>query len=98
MKVGGFVRCIRSQCPELYSVGSFYEVEGLARTGMLLRDNYGDLDKIPIPMDGVVWTFEPVNQDDRVDALIKILEISQADAAAGRVMTREQLLDSLSKD
>lgn len=98
MKVGDRVRCIRSDSELLYSVGTLYEVEGLAGSGMLLRDNQGDLDGIPIPMRGLIWDFEPVDEDEQTDALVKLLEISQADVAAGRVMTREQVLEKLDKE
>ncbi len=98
MKIGERVRCIRSNSPTIYSLGDLYVIEGLARGGMLLRDNQGDLDPIPIPMDGAIWGFEPVDEDEQTDALIKLLEISQADVAAGRVMTREQLMERLNKD
>lgn len=33
--------------------------------------------------------------EDQVDALLKLLELSQEDFKAGRVMTREQLLEKL---
>lgn len=85
MKIGSRVRCIRSDSESLYSVG------------MLLRDNQGDLDPIPIPMDGAIWGFEPVDEDEQTDALIKLLELSQADVAAGRVMTREEALEGLAQ-
>lgn len=98
MKIGSRVRCIRSDSESLYSVGTLYEVEGLAGVnGMLLRDNQGDLDPIPIPMDGAIWGFEPVDEDEQTEALIKLLEISQADVAAGRVMTREEALEGLAQ-
>ena len=98
MKIGDRVRCTRSDSESLYSVGDLYEVEGLAGSGMLLRDNHGDLDGIPIPMRGLIWDFEPVDEDEQTAALVKLLEISQADVAAGRVMTREQVLDKLDKE
>uniref|UniRef100_A0AAU8HZB1 Uncharacterized protein n=1 Tax=Klebsiella phage FKP3 TaxID=3231233 RepID=A0AAU8HZB1_9CAUD len=61
MKIGDRVKCIRSEREKIYSVGTIYEVEGLAGIGaMLLRDNDGDLDSIPIPMNGAFWDFELV--------------------------------------
>ena len=98
MKVGDRVRCIRSDSPDIFSKGDLYVIEGFAGSGMLLRDNQGDLDGIPIPMSGYIWDFEPVDEDEQTDALIKLLEISQADVAAGRVMTREQVLEKLDKE
>lgn len=65
---------------------------------MLLRDNHGDLDGIPIPMRGLIWDFEPVDEQAQTDALVKLLEMSEADVAAGRVMTCEQALERLKKD
>lgn len=99
MKVGNRVRCIRSDSPDIFSVGDLYEIEGLAGVdGMLLRDNQGDLDSIPIPMRGYIWDFEPVDEEEQTKALIKLLELSQADVAAGRVMTREEALEKLAKE
>lgn len=98
MKIGDRVKCIRSSSPKLYSVGDLYVIEGFAGTGMLLRDNDGDLDPIPIPMDGAIWGFEPVDEEAQTVALMKLLRMSQQDFEEGRVMTREQVLDSLNKD
>ena len=54
MQIGDRVKCIRSESESLYSVGTIYEVEGLAGVdNMLLRDNHGDLDPVPIPMKGL---------------------------------------------
>lgn len=99
MQIGDRVKCIRSESESLYSVGTIYEVEGLAGVGnMLLRDNHGDLDPVPIPMKGAIWDFEPVDEEEQTKALVKILEISQKDFEEGRVMTREQLMERLNKD
>lgn len=99
MKVGDRVKCIRSESASLYSVGNIYEVEGLAGAGrMLLRDNQGDLDYVPIPMRGAIWDFEPVDEEKELEALVKILEMSQKDFEEGRVMTREEVLERLKED
>lgn len=97
MKIGDRVRCTRSDSPTLYSVDTLYEIEGFSGPGMLLRDNRGDLDAIPIPMNGAIWDFEPVDEEEQTEALIKLLELSQADVAAGRVMTREEALEGLAQ-
>lgn len=97
MKIGDRVKCIRSSSESLYSVGTIYEVEGLAGIAMLLRDNLGELDTVPIPMNGAIWGFEPVDQEAQIAALNELLSMSQKDFEEGRVMTREQALDSLNK-
>ena len=63
MKIGDRVKCTRSDDPELYSVDTLYVVEGFGYGGMLLRDDKGGLDRIPIPMKGAFWDFEPVNEE-----------------------------------
>lgn len=71
MKLGDRVKCVRSECSMIYSVGDIYVIEGFDVVGdMLLRDNYGDLDSVPIPMDGTVWTFEPVDEEAETQALM----------------------------
>lgn len=97
MKIGDRVRCTRSDDSQLYSVDTLYVIEGFGYGGMLLRDDMGDLDRIPIPMKGAFWDFEPVDEQEQTEALIKLLEISKADVAAGRVMTREEALEGLAQ-
>lgn len=60
MKINDRVKCVRSESPDLYSVGRTYVIEGFVGHGMLLRDDTGALDDIPIPMKGNYWDFEPV--------------------------------------
>lgn len=98
MKVGDYVECVRSGDGSLYSVGNYYEVEGLIGQNMLLRDDKGDLDDIPIPMQGGVWGFAPVQVSTETLSLLKLLKQSEEDVKSGRIMTRDQLMESLSKD
>ncbi|UYL04342.1 hypothetical protein EPNKCIFM_00021 [Klebsiella phage KP13-16] len=97
MKVGDRVKCTRSTSTHnIYTLNDIYIIEGFSNGGMLLRDNNGDLDKIPIPMNGSVWGFKLVDEEKETEALIKLLEISQEDVVSGKTMTGEQLMQELS--
>lgn len=99
MKVGDRVKCTRStSAHNIYTLNDIYTIEGFARGGMLLRDNYGNLDTIPIPMNGSVWGFELVDEEKQTEALIKLLEISQGEIASGKGMTRDQVMECLMQE
>ena len=97
MKIGDYLCCTRSSYPDHYTVGNLYEIVGFDKDGdPIMATDSGDIDHPGCPLNGFLWDFEPV--DAETDALIKLLEISEADVAAGRVMTRQQLLDTLNKE
>lgn len=98
MKIGDRVICTRSTTPHIYTLNHIYTIEGFAHGGMLLRDNYGDLDTIPISMNGSVWGFELVDEEKQTEALIKLLEISQGEIASGKGMTRDQVMECLMQE
>ena len=98
MKIGDRVICTHSNSPNIYTLNHIYTIEGFSRGGMLLRDNYGDLDTIPIPMNGSVWGFELVDEEKQTEALIKLLKISQEDIASGKGMTRDQVMECLMQE
>lgn len=98
MWTGDYVECVRSSDSSLYSVGTYYEIEGFIGQDMLLRDNKGRLVNIPIPMQGDVWGFAPVQVSTETLSLLKLLKQSEEDVKSGRIMTRVQIMESLSKD
>lgn len=98
MKVGDRVRCTFS-IDEIYTVGLLYPILDFDTGGdPIIADNDGDGCIVGQPLDGVFWKFEVVDEDQQTDALIKLLEQSEEDVKSGRIMTRDQLMESLSKD
>ena len=98
MKVGDRVRCTFS-VDEIYSVGLLYPILDFDTGGdPIIADNDGDGCIVGQPLDGVFWKFEVVDEQQETDALIKLLELSEEDVKSGRIMTRDQLIESLSKD
>lgn len=98
MKVGDRLRCTYSK-EEDFTVGDLYVIDSFDIHGdPILVDNDGYTGSIGVIMDGNLWKFEPVNEEEQTQALVKILEMSQKDFEEGRVMTREQLMESLNKD
>ncbi len=99
MQVNDFVRCTYSEEPLYYTVGKIYQVADFDCDGdPILRDNEGWTSGVGCPLDGCVWKFEALQYDQQTIALLNLLEQSEQDVKAGRIMTREQLLNSLSKD
>lgn len=98
MKIGDRVICTYSNSPNIYTLNHIYTIEGFSHGEMLLRDNDGDLDTIPIPMNGSVWGFELVDEEKQTEALIKLLEISQEEIASGKGMTRDQVMECLMQE
>ena len=99
MKVGDRLRCTRSEVPSHYTVGYLYTIKGFDCDGdPIMETNAGNDDHVGCPLKGVIWDFEPVDERAQTGALVKLLEMSEADVAAGRVMTREQVLERLEKD
>lgn len=98
MKVGDRVRCTFS-IDEIYTVGLLYPILDFDTGGdPIIADNDGDGCIVGQPLDGVFWKFEVVDEQQETDALIKLLELSEEDVKSGRIMTRDQLIESLSKD
>ena len=98
MKVGDRVRCTFS-IDEIYTVGLLYPILDFDTGGdPIIADNDGDGCIVGQPLDGVFWKFEVVDEQEETDALIKLLELSEEDVKSGRIMTRDQLMESLSKD
>lgn len=98
MKVGDRVRCTFS-IDEIYTVGLLYPILDFDTGGdPIIADNDGDGCIVGQPLDGVFWKFEVVDEQQETDALIKLLELSEEDVKSGRIMTRDQLMESLSKD
>lgn len=99
MKIGDRLRCTRSEVPSHYTVGYLYTIVGFDSDGdPIMETNAGDDDHVGCPLNGVIWDFEPVDEQEQTEALIKLLEMSQADVEAGRTMTREQLMERLKED
>ena len=99
MKIGDRLRCTRSLVPSHYTVGYLYTITGFDSDGdPVMETNDGNNDHVGCPLNGVIWDFEPVDEQAQTEALVKLLEMSQADVEAGRVMTREQVLERLEKD
>lgn len=98
MKVGDRVRCTFS-IDEIYTVGLLYPILDFDKGGdPIIADNDGDGCIVGQPLDGVFWKFEVVDEREQTDALIKLLKQSEEDVKSGRIMTREQLMESLSKN
>lgn len=98
MKVGDRVRCTFS-IDEIYTVGLLYHILDFDTGGdPIIADNDGDGCIVGQPLDGVFWKFEVVDEREETEALLQLLQMSQKDVEEGRIMTRDQLMESLSKD
>ena len=98
MKVGDRVRCTFS-IDEIYTVGLLYPILDFDTGGdPIIADNDGDGCIVGQPLDGVFWKFEVVDERGETEALLQLLQMSQKDVEEGRIMTRDQLIESLSKD
>lgn len=98
MKIGDRVCCTFST-DETYTQGYLYPILGFDKYGTpIIEDNDGEGCFIGQPLDGVLWQFELVDEEEQTKALIKLLEMSQKDFEEGRVMTREDVLERLNKD
>lgn len=98
MKVGDRVRCIFS-IDEIYTVGLLYPILDFDTGGdPIIADNDGDGCIVGQPLDGVFWKFEVVDEREETEALLQLLQMSQKDVEEGRIRTRDQLMESLSKD
>lgn len=98
MKVGDYVRCVRSNSPKFYTVGCIYLILDFDFDGdPIFESNTGEIGGIGCPLDGLIWGFEVVDESDQTLELLEFLRLSEEDVKAGRVMTREQLLERLSK-
>lgn len=99
MKVGDSLRCKYSQVEFFFVEGHLYPILGFDEDNdPILQDRNGEPTPLGCPLDGSVWKFEPVNEEEEMQALVKILDMSQKDFEEGRVMTREQLMERLNKD
>lgn len=86
MKVGDRLRCTFS-IDEIYTVGLLYPILDFDTGGdPIIADN-----------DGVFWKFEVVDEQEETEALLQLLQMSQKDVEEGRIMSRDQLIESLSK-
>lgn len=98
MKVGDRVRCTFS-IDEIYTVGLLYPILDFdTGSDPIIADNDGDGCIVGQPLDGVFWKFEVVDEQEQTDALIKLVEISQAELEAGKGMTPEQVMERLTQE
>lgn len=98
MKIGDRVRCTFST-DETYTQGYLYPILGFDNYDTpIIEDNDGEGCFIGQPLDGVLWRFELVDEQEQTEALLQLLQMSQKDVQEGRIMTREQLMERLNKD
>lgn len=94
MKTGDYVCCTYSE-DETYTKGQLYPILGIDSDGdPIIEDNEGKGCWIGQPMDGCIWKFETVSYNPETMELLELLRNSEEDVKAGRILTREQLMES----